>query len=48
MYERLIIEGNSVYEVDEECLKQRNVPPECQVKEALQRQIQKEKSTKER
>ena len=26
MHERLIIDGNSVYEVDEECLKRRNVP----------------------
>lgn len=23
MYEKLIIEGNAVYEIDEECLKQR-------------------------
>ena len=36
MHERLIIDGNSVYEVDEECLKRRNVPT-----------IQKEKATKE-
>ena len=39
MHERLIIDGNSVYEVDEECLKRR--------KEAVERQIQKEKATKE-
>ncbi len=32
MHERLIIDGNSVYEVDEECLKRRNVPTECRVK----------------
>ena len=43
----LIIDGNSVYEVDEECLKRRNVPTECRVKEAVERQIQKEKATKE-
>ena len=43
MHERLIIDGNSVYEVDEECLKRRNVPTECRVKEAVERQIQKEK-----
>ncbi len=30
MHERLIIDGNSVYEVDEECLKRRNVPTECE------------------
>lgn len=47
MYERLIIDGNSIYEVDEECLKRRNVPAECRVKEAVERQIQKEKATKE-
>ena len=35
MHERLIIDGNSVYEVDEECLKRRNVPTECRVKEAV-------------
>lgn len=46
MHERLIIDGNSVYEVDEECLKRRNVPTECRVKEAVERQIQKEKATK--
>lgn len=48
MHERLIIDGNSVYEVDEECLKRRNVPTECRVKEAVERQIQKEKSHKRR
>ena len=37
MYERLIIDGNSVYEVDEECLKKRRIPPECKVQEALER-----------
>ena len=47
MHERLIIDGNSVYEVDEECLNRRNVPTECRVKEAVERQIQKEKATKE-
>ena len=46
MHERLIIDGNSVYEVDEECLKRRNVPTECRVKEAVERQIQKEKPQK--
>ena len=47
MHERLIIDGNSVYEVDEECLNRRKVPTECRVKEAVERQIQKEKATKE-
>lgn len=40
---RLIIDGNSVYEVDEECLKRRNVPPECKVYEAVEKQKQKER-----
>jgi hypothetical protein len=35
---RLIIEGSSVYEVDEECLKRRKVPKGCRVLEALERQ----------
>ena len=34
---KLIIDGNSVYEVDEECLKKRRIPPECKVQEALER-----------
>lgn len=35
---KLIIDGKSVYEVDEECLKKRKVPPECKVEEALRKQ----------
>ena len=35
---KLIIDGKSVYEVDEECLKKRKVPPECKVEEALKKQ----------
>ena len=27
----LVIDDNSVYEIDEECLKRRIVPPECEV-----------------
>lgn len=48
----LIIENNSVYEIDEECLKQRTVPIECEVyekivrkrKEAEEKRKQKKKS----
>lgn len=45
---RLIIDGNSVYEVDEECLKKRKLSPECGIKEALERQEKREnaKATK--
>ncbi len=31
----LIIEGNSVYEIDEECLKKKKVPKECQTLQKL-------------
>jgi hypothetical protein len=41
---RLIIDGNSVYEVDEECLKKGKLPFGCQVEEAIRRQEQREKA----
>lgn len=47
MFSRLIIDGNSVYEIDEECLKRRNVPPECNVREAIERQKKKEQEDKQ-
>ena len=31
---KLIVDGNSVYEIDEECLKNRPVPEECKVYDA--------------
>ena len=31
----LIIDGNSVYEIDEECLQKKKVPEECRVYEKL-------------
>lgn len=34
----LVIENNSVYEIDEECLKKRNVPKECAVYEKIVRE----------
>ena len=34
----LIIEDDSVYEIDEECLKKRKVPKECKVYEKLLRE----------
>ena len=40
---KLIIEGNSVYEVDEECIKRRAVPESCEVLEAIKRMEQREK-----
>ena len=32
---RLIIDGNSVFELDEECLKNRKVSPECDLDKYL-------------
>lgn len=32
---RLVIDGNSVYEIDEECAKNRRIPKECQIYEHL-------------
>ncbi len=40
---KLIIDGNSVYEIDEECLKRRPVPDACRVREALERAESKNK-----
>ena len=34
---KLIVDGNSVYEIDEECLKNRPVPEECKVYDALRK-----------
>ena len=43
---KLIIDGNSVYEIDEECLKDRPVPEECKVYEAI-REREKKKQNRE-
>ncbi len=42
---RLIIDGNSVYEIDEDCIKQGGIPKECQIHEYLQ-ESEKEKNKK--
>uniref|UniRef100_UPI004056ECB6 hypothetical protein n=1 Tax=Agathobacter sp. TaxID=2021311 RepID=UPI004056ECB6 len=34
---RLIIDGNSVFEIDEECVKQKNPPENCDIKKYLQK-----------
>ena len=40
----LVIEGTSVYEIDEECVRKRKVPKECKVYEKiLQKQQEKQK-----
>ena len=34
----LVVENNSVYEIDEECLKRRSVPEECEVYKKIVRE----------
>ncbi|MFR4352227.1 MAG: hypothetical protein ACLT3H_11235 [Roseburia sp.] len=34
----LVIENNSVYEIDEECVRKRKVPKECRVMEKLRQE----------
>ena len=38
----LIIEGNSVYEIDEECVRKRKVTEKCQTAQKLQMQRKRE------
>ena len=33
---RLIIDGNSIFEIDEECVKQRQIPNDCDIKKYIQ------------
>ncbi len=42
----LIIDGNSVYEIDEECLKRKQVPKECGTAEMLEERKKEEKKEK--
>lgn len=42
----LIIEDDSVYEIDEECIRKNQVPPECMVYEKLLKKSKKEDSHK--
>ena len=45
---KLIIDGNSVYEIDEECLKKRKISPACRIKKALKKQAEREKKEKKK
>ncbi len=38
---RLIIDGNSVFEIDEECMKRRRPSPECDVEKYMQTEYEK-------
>ena len=40
---RLIIDGNSFFEIDEKCLKEKNISPKC----GLEKYLKTEKETKE-
>lgn len=42
----LIIENNSVYEIDEECLRRKKVPGECKTLEKLKKEKQSMKDRK--
>lgn len=42
----LIIDDDSVYEIDEECVRKNPVPPECKVVEKMRQRHQKEDSRK--
>lgn len=38
----LVIEDNSVYEIDEECVKRKKVPTECRIYEKILQEQKKE------
>lgn len=42
----LIIEDDNVYEIDEECIRKRGVPKECNVYEKLQQKRKKKENLK--
>lgn len=43
---RLIIDGNSVFEIDEQCLKRRRVPKDCDVEKYTRTCSEKENQKK--
>lgn len=38
---KLVIDGNSVFEIDEECLKKKKIPKDCDVKKYVEESEQK-------
>lgn len=44
----LIIEENSVYEIDEDCVRKKKVPPECKTAEKLRQETLKNNTKKQR
>ena len=45
---RLIIDGNSVFEIDENCLKRRKVPNNCNIKKYLKNEKEKKNEKKQK
>ena len=48
---RLIIDGNSFFEIDEECIKKKQIPPKCGLDKYIknnQKQIDQTKNKKEK
>lgn len=41
MKKMLVIEGNSVYEIDEECARRKKVPKECKIYEKIMQEQKK-------
>ena len=45
---KLIIDGNSVYEIDEECMKKRKVSQTCEIEQAVKKQAERERKEREK
>ncbi len=45
---KLIIDGNSVFEIDEECIKRKQVSEECDIKKYFEQENQDIKDTKQK
>lgn len=43
---KLIIDGNSVFEIDEQCLKRRKVPKDCDIEKYINKIIDKKENKK--
>ena len=45
---KLIIDGNSVFEIDEECMKKRKLPKDCQLEKYYEKEVQYKKNEQEK
>lgn len=41
---RLVLEGNSFYEIDEECIRSKNTPDECKTRQLYEDKLNMEKN----